>query len=150
MVDRQKAFNIVSSRDHCQRSSPSWIFDKPQAGFEPALNISLSFALWSCAVVITTIPMHQSRYCIFFSSIKLEIYLHNFSSRVIHCLRWNYQYRNKLRPSIEKLVFPRNKFDCIILDPKAWYDAYIIWYCVHLYLVRYLIIHVTEKYEQMI
>ena len=34
MVDRQKAFSLISSRDHCQRSSPSRIPDTPQAGFE--------------------------------------------------------------------------------------------------------------------
>ena len=34
MVDRRKAFSLISSRDHCQRSSPS------RAGFEPAQNLS--------------------------------------------------------------------------------------------------------------
>ena len=34
MVDRRKAFSLISSRDHCQRSSPSWISDTPRAGFE--------------------------------------------------------------------------------------------------------------------
>ena len=32
MVDRQKAFSLISSRDHCQRSSPSRISDTPRAG----------------------------------------------------------------------------------------------------------------------
>ena len=41
MVDRQKAFSLSSSRDHCQRSSPSQIFHTLQAGFEPAQNLSL-------------------------------------------------------------------------------------------------------------
>ena len=40
MVDRRKAFSLISSRDHCQRSSPSWISDTPRAGFEPAQNLS--------------------------------------------------------------------------------------------------------------
>ena len=43
MVDRQKAFSLISSRDHCQRSSPSRISDTPQAGFEPAQNLSSGF-----------------------------------------------------------------------------------------------------------
>ena len=30
--DRLKAFSLISSRDHCQRSSPSWISDMPRAG----------------------------------------------------------------------------------------------------------------------
>ena len=45
---------LVSSQDHCQRSSPSRISDTPQAGFEPAQNLSSDFDEWSCAVVITT------------------------------------------------------------------------------------------------
>ena len=40
MVDRRKAFGLISSRDHCQRSSPSQISDTPRAGFEPAQNLS--------------------------------------------------------------------------------------------------------------
>ena len=40
MVDQQKAFSLISSWDHCQRSSPSQISDTPQAGFEPAQNLS--------------------------------------------------------------------------------------------------------------
>ena len=41
MVDQQKAFSFISSRDHCQRSPPSWISDTPPAGLEPAQNLSL-------------------------------------------------------------------------------------------------------------
>ena len=56
MVDWQKAFSLISSWDHCQRSSPSWISDTLRAGFELAQNLSLGFLEWSCAVVITTTP----------------------------------------------------------------------------------------------
>ena len=56
MVDRRKAFSLISSRDHCQRSSPLQISDTPQAGFEPAQNLSSGFVEWSCAVVVTTTP----------------------------------------------------------------------------------------------
>ena len=35
MVDRRKAFSLISSRDHCQRSSPS------RAGFEPVEHIGI-------------------------------------------------------------------------------------------------------------
>ena len=40
MVDRRKAFNLISSRDRCQRFSPSRISDMPRVGFEPAQNLS--------------------------------------------------------------------------------------------------------------
>ena len=54
MVDRQKAFSLISSRDHYQRSSPSRISDTLWAGFEPVQNLSSGLVEWSCAVVITT------------------------------------------------------------------------------------------------
>ena len=56
MVDRRKAFSLISSRDHCQRSSPSRISDTPRAGFEPAQSLSSGLVEISCAVVITTTP----------------------------------------------------------------------------------------------
>ena len=51
MVDRRKMFSLISSRDHCQRSSPSRISDTPRAGFEPAQNLSSGSVEWSCAVL---------------------------------------------------------------------------------------------------
>ena len=56
MVDRQKAFSLISSQDHCQRSSPLQISNMPWAGFESAQNLSSGLVEWSCAVVITTTP----------------------------------------------------------------------------------------------
>ena len=40
MVDQRKVFSLISSRDHCHRSSPLQISDMPRAGFEPAQNLS--------------------------------------------------------------------------------------------------------------
>ena len=56
MVDWRKAFILISSRDYCQRSSPSRISDTSQAVFEPAQNLGSGLVEWSCAVVITTTP----------------------------------------------------------------------------------------------
>ena len=56
MVDRRKTFSLISSWDHCQRSSPSRISDTPRAGFEAAQNLSSGLVERSCAVVITTTP----------------------------------------------------------------------------------------------
>ena len=50
LTDKRR-FSLISSRDHCQRSSPSWISDTPRAGFEPAQNLSSGLVEWSCAVV---------------------------------------------------------------------------------------------------
>ena len=43
MVDQRKTVNLISSHDHCQRSSPSGISDMPRAGIEPAQNLSSGF-----------------------------------------------------------------------------------------------------------
>ena len=56
MVDQQKAISLISSRDHCQRSSPSRISDTPRAGFEPAQNLTSGLVEWSCAVKMSITP----------------------------------------------------------------------------------------------
>ena len=62
MVDRWKAFSLISSRNHCQRSSPSQISNTPWAGFETAQNLSSGFVKWSCAVAITAkSPIHHKQ-----------------------------------------------------------------------------------------
>ena len=45
MVDQQKTFSLLSSRDHCQRSSSSQISNTPRAGFDPAQNLSSDLVL---------------------------------------------------------------------------------------------------------
>ena len=56
MVDRRKAFSLIYSQDHCQKSCSSWISDTSRAGFEPAQNLSQDFVEWRCALVIITTP----------------------------------------------------------------------------------------------
>ena len=56
MVDRWKTFSLISSQDHCQRSSSSGISDTPRQRFETAQNLSSGLVEWSCAVVTTTTP----------------------------------------------------------------------------------------------
>ena len=48
MVNRRKAFSLISSWDHSQKSSPSRI-------------LSSSFAERGCALVITTAPRHHNK-----------------------------------------------------------------------------------------
>ena len=62
MVDRRKAFSLISSWSHCQRSSPSWISDALQAGFEPVQNLSSGFVEWRCVVVIAITPRRHYRH----------------------------------------------------------------------------------------
>ena len=55
-----KGVSLISSRGHCQRSSPARISDMPQAGFEPVQSLRSDSLEWSCAVVITTTPWHHN------------------------------------------------------------------------------------------
>ena len=65
MIDQRKAFSLISSRDHCRRSSPSRISDMLQAGSDPAQNLSSGLVEWSCAVVLTTTPQcHRQQNCL--------------------------------------------------------------------------------------
>ena len=43
MVDQRKVFSLISSWEHCLRSSPLKISDMPRAGFQPAQNLSSGF-----------------------------------------------------------------------------------------------------------
>ena len=54
MVDRRNMFSLISSRDHCQRSSPLRISNTPQSEIEPAQNLSSHLVEESCAVVTTS------------------------------------------------------------------------------------------------
>ena len=47
MVDWRKVFNLISSRDHFQRSSPSRISYTLWAGFEPAQHLISGLVEWS-------------------------------------------------------------------------------------------------------
>ena len=85
MVDRRKAFSLISSRDHCQRSSPSQISNTPRVGFEHARNLSSGLVEWSCAVVITSTPRrHKNENFLaspwfqqfFRSPISIKFYVH--------------------------------------------------------------------------
>ena len=62
MIDRRKTFRLISSLDHCQRSSPSRMSNTPRAAFEPVQNLSSGFVEGSCAAVaISTTPR---RHCV--------------------------------------------------------------------------------------
>ena len=96
MVDWRKAFSLISSRDHRQRSSPLRIFDTSKAGFEPAQNLSLGLVEWSCAVAITTTPRWTTITIpmVIFLSVLLVLFTHctklclfyvkNFPGQVIY------------------------------------------------------------------
>ena len=76
MADRRKAFTLISSRDHCQRSSPSRISDTPRAGFEPAQSLNSGLVKWSYAAVITTTPRRHYIMLIYLLYLFIFLYIH--------------------------------------------------------------------------
>ena len=103
MVDRRKAFSLISSRDHCQRSSPSRISDTPRAGFEPAQNLSSDLVEWSCAVVITTTPWRHNIMRRF--EIKIE---YNESASKVHYKPTKMQVRLMTNTSNKRVIAAKN------------------------------------------
>ena len=83
MVDQRKALSLISSRDHCQRSSPWWISDMPRAWFEPVQNLSADCVEWSCTVVITN-TLHLP----VFDQISLFFYRKNLKSPILGWQVW--------------------------------------------------------------
>ena len=53
LVERQKALNSISIRDHYHRFSLSQISEMPQVGLEPVQNLSLVLVEGICAVVMS-------------------------------------------------------------------------------------------------
>ena len=93
MVDRRKAFSLISSWDHCQRSSPSRIFDTPRAGFEPVQNLSSALVEWSCTVVITTTPwliLSKQSHCMQLCCRLIIIYYDSLS--FLHCKKFSHSH----------------------------------------------------------
>ena len=73
-VDWRKACSLISSWDHCQRSSPPRITDMPQEGFEPVQNPSSGLIEWSCTIMITTTPWrHKS--CLLIFQFFMQLYV---------------------------------------------------------------------------
>ena len=114
MVDRREAFILISSRDHCQRSSPPRISNTPQAGFEPAQNMISGFVEWNCAVVITTTPRRHIFYLNKNWNYVFSLFLHCTSviqktqERMLH--KWGF------------IVFCSKKNFCIINKIKlVWF-----------------------------
>ena len=60
IVDRGKAFSLISIENYYQRSSSSRISDTLRGGFEPAQSLSSGLVEWSCAVVINTTPWRHN------------------------------------------------------------------------------------------
>ena len=103
IVDRRKSFSLISSRDHCQRSSPSRISDTPRAGFEPAQSLSSGLIEWSCTVVITT-TLRRHRSC------SREIIL---SMLLRGSCEWDLVLR--LRSFFKKIISVKNNYFCCFI-----------------------------------
>ena len=110
----RKTFSLISSWDHCQRSSSWRISDTSQTGFETAQNLSSGLVEWSCAVVITTTPW---RHGLFFANV--------FQSSIFDRLFIPFH----LSLFINRLTF-ETLSDCGLI--ALWCNAAVIAYWKHL------------------
>ena len=113
MVDRWKAFSLITSLNHCQRSSLSRMSDMTQAEFEPAQNLSSGLVKWSCAVALTTTPrrhkIHQIK--------ELRANLHDKKEYVIYIIN--------LKQTLNHGLVFQKVHRCIKLNQKPWFKPYI-------------------------
>ena len=123
MVDQWKAFSLISSRDHCQRSSPSRISDMPRAGFEPAQNLSSGLVELSCAVGITITPRRHELFHYIISQRIIPLYYltKNYSTissdkELLHYIIWQ---------RILPLYYLTKNYSTILSDKELLH--YIIW-----------------------
>ena len=89
MVDRRKAFSLISSWDHCQRSSPLQISNKSQAGFEPAQNLSSAFLIKKRIFKLLTMVVNNLITLLFWTKMKIGLaymtYVNNYWITCIRC-----------------------------------------------------------------
>ena len=141
MVDRQKAFSLISSWDHCQRSSPSWISTRR----EQDLNLHKTWIqfrlcwmkLCSTDNHYTTAPLLQ--HCLntastcksfnmfqLFNSLKLIfdlLQISNFFSLKIRVLKVPFRIFDKLKNEIQKFMI-RFSFDLNMKNEIRIIDYY--------------------------
>ena len=79
MVEQRNAFSLVSSRDHCLRSSPSRISDTPQTGLEPAPKFRISWMkLCSSDNHCIVEPLRDCRDCTSLQGSTFILLFHHF------------------------------------------------------------------------
>ena len=124
MVDRRKAFSLISNRYHCldQRSSSSRISDTPQAGFEPELRLYW-MKLCSSDNHYTTAPPPNRGTIIFFISNWFTHHCHKLvltqCSSYIKLPEW----------------IARKK---VVINPKTIINRVLIWQLLQHYFIRTL------------
>ena len=117
MVDRQKAFSLIPSRDHCQRSSPSQISCTPQSRIwtcaEPEFRLSW-MKLCSSDNHYTTAP--PSEYLsVFYDYEKGTDQIEDISIAFLR-RAWRQSMRKKFRQNYE--LFMQNK--CLYRIPSFY------------------------------
>ena len=153
MVEWRKTFSLISSQDHCQRSSPSWISTTLQAGFEPPQNVTSGLVEWSYVVVITTTPWQRllwEDYLDFkrYISVFIEI---GFSFFTINWKLWNYK-KSSSRANIFSSKAPDKCCCCCcsLLFKEEWWYFPLKYFCwsIELKLARFF--EETLRYEKPI
>ena len=121
MVNRRKAFNLITSwehcitrQNHCQRSSPLQISDTLQAGFEPAQNLKLGFDEFSSILffrgkIINFLFPHKSLLAsTFWGYVPVSSRLYVPVSSRLYCLL-TYLFE----PFVQRLIALCTAFNCV-------------------------------------
>ena len=123
MVDRWKAFSLISSWDHCQKSPALQVSDTPRAAFEHVQNLSSGFVEWSYAVVITTTPgCHYFSYRNHFIHFLLKS---DGASLLVVCIAWFQLIATWYTSFFEKYSF----IHCHMISEKTIWIEKITKYC---------------------
>ena len=126
MVNRRKASSLISSRNHCQRSSPSQIFDTPREGFEPAQNLNSGFVEWRCAVVINTTPRRRTLYMLSFH-VPLERPKLIYYSLISIFSKYHFKTSALCLVFLSSLVFTTLEFDNYYFGILLWKISKTTW-----------------------
>ena len=119
-LTNESHLHLIFSRDHCQRLSTSQFFDTPQAGFEPAQNLSWDYVEWICAGVMTTTPRHQKMsFLKLYKNSSISHKLFNFcfllaltKYKLLRC--WSYSWKILIE-SLKSIKKPSEKTNFVII-----------------------------------
>ena len=116
MVDRQKASGIISSWDHCQRSSTARIFDTPRARFEPELR-----PWW---MRLCSSDNHYTTAQLYVWNVKTALQWKSFK----HCfVPFEYKFSLVIQIYAQFWFFRERLFSNMYLKQERYFSCYFLW-----------------------
>ena len=149
--EQQKGFSLISSREHCSRSSISRISDTSRAGFEPAVSLILGLVEWSCAEVILTrllenlVKILQLRVSFQISMVSCCTFImdHTVQFRWTSYIQWFHHGSSTLE---HDTIHKNLNFGCKEVHhlPRAWFSSLKM--CIYSLTEQDYLIHTTSQH----